>query len=608
MAVTKVLGISAFYHDSAATILVDGEIIAAAQEERFSRKKNDSDFPNKAIAYVLHESGLDFSDLDAIIFYDKPLLKFERILETHHAFVPKGIKSFVTSIPIWIKEKLFMKKFIRKQLKQFGNTIPPLLFSEHHLSHAASAYYPSPFKEAAILTIDGVGEWSTTTISFGDKNGIRVLKELHFPHSIGLLYSAFTYYLGFKVNGGEYKLMGLASYGHQQSLRTKTICDNILTKMVDVREDGSILLNMDYFSFATKLTMTNDQKWEKLLGISRRKPEAEITQEHMDLALAAQLITESIILDLVRTTKKITNCDCLTMAGGVALNCVANSKIVESGIFDKVWIQPAPGDAGGALGAAYVAHHIYFGNKKPMVRSFDLMKHSHLGPEYSNKEIKRILTGFNASYRYFNEFGELSALVSEELAQGKIVGWFQGRMEFGPRALGNRSILADPRNPKTQNLLNKKIKYRESFRPFAPSVLLEDVSKHFSTNKESPYMLFVGKLKKELQKTEPEEYQNYNIKDRLNHIRSSIPAVTHVDYSARIQTVSKHTNPLFWQLIHDFKKITGLGMLVNTSFNVRGEPIVCSPKDAYHGFMNTEMDYLVMGNYLLERTKQKNST
>ena len=604
MARIKILGISAFYHDSAAVLLIDGEIIAAAHEERFSRIKHDSGFPLHAIKYVLEESGIEFNDLTAIAFYDKPLLKFERLLETYHAFAPVGLKSFIAAIPVWLKEKLFMKRLLHKQLEQFGDAKIPLLFPEHHLSHAASAYFPSPFEEAAILTVDGVGEWATTTICEGKANSIKIHEELHFPHSVGLLYSAFTYYLGFRVNSGEYKLMGLAPYGNTNSAQTKEYREKILTEMVDVREDGSILLNMDYFDFATRLTMTNDRKWKSLLGLSRRAAESEILQEHMNLALAIQQITEIIVVALARTAKEITGCKNLVMAGGVALNCVANSKIKDAEIFENVWIQPAAGDAGGALGAAYAAHHIFFGKEKVKSSSFDDMKYAYLGPQYSDPEIGRILNRYEAPFEYFTDSHQLTENVSRKLAEGKIVGWFQGRMEFGPRALGNRSILADPRNPEIQKNLNLKIKFREGFRPFAPSVLLEDLEEYFSSGIPSPYMLFISQLRKKHRKPEPENYPEFSLYDRLYHVRSDVPAITHVDYSARIQTVSTESNPLYWQLINDFKKITGCGMIVNTSFNVRGEPIVCTPRDAYLDFMQTGMDYLVIGNYMLDRAKQ----
>ncbi len=597
----RILGISAFYHDSAAALIVDGEIIAAAQEERFTRKKQDSSFPVCAINYVLEEAGIGYKDITAIAFYDKPLLKFERLLDTYHAFVPRGLMNFVSSIPVWIKEKLFIKRFLRKQCRQFGAEKIPILFPEHHLSHAASAYYPSPFEEAAILTIDGVGEWATTTICEGRSNQIKICRELRFPHSTGLLYAAFTYYLGFKINSGEFKVMGLAPYGNPGSPQTVEFKRKILAEMVDLREDGSILLNMSYFDFATRLKMTNDKQWESLFGLSRRMPESEILPIHMNLALAIQEVLESIVIALAGTAQKITKSKNLVMAGGVALNCVANSKIVDTGLFDNVWIQPAAGDAGGALGAAYAVFHIWFKQEKKRIPLPDSMKDSYLGPQYSDKDILHVIRKYKTSYSNFEDFEELTSVVSQLIAEGKVIGWFQDRMEFGPRALGNRSILGDPRNTEMQRIINLKIKRREGFRPFAPSVLAEDVSSYFKTELPSPYMLFVGSLKEELRKQEPRNYYDLNLSDRLNHIRSDFPAVTHVDYSSRIQTVSKDSNPKFWQLINDFKKITGCSMLVNTSFNVRGEPIVCTPLDAYLGFMKTELDYLVMGNYLLDK-------
>jgi carbamoyltransferase len=602
---TGILGISAFYHDSAAAILIDGEIIAACQEERFSRIKHDSGFPVNAIKYVLEETSMDYDELTAVTFYEKPLLKFERLLETYHVFAPKGLVSFVSAIPLWIKEKLFMKKLLQEQLQKFGTAKIPLLFPEHHLSHAASAFYPSPFEEAAILTIDGVGEWATITICYGSPVGIRVLKELHFPHSLGLLYSAFTYYLGFKVNSGEYKLMGLAPYGNPISSQTKSFKEKILTELVDIREDGSILLNMNYFDFATRLTMTNNRKWETLFGIPRRKPESAISQEHMDLALAIQDVTESIVIALARTAQKITHSKNLVMAGGVALNCVANSKILNADIFDHIWIQPAAGDAGGAVGAAFAAFHIRYKQERKAPLLSDAMNHSYLGPQYSDKDILQAINKYEAQYDYYKKFDDLTLVVSQKIAERNVIGWFQDRMEFGPRALGNRSILGDPRNPEIQKVLNLKIKFREGFRPFATSILIEDLSNYYATNVSSPYMLFIGSLKEELRNPEPENYVDFNLYDRLYHVRSVIPAVTHVDYSARIQTVSKEANPKFWQLITDFKKITGCGILVNTSFNVRGEPIVCTPQDAYIDFMRTDMDYLVLGNYFFDKKKQK---
>ncbi len=602
---TVILGISAFYHDSAAALIIDGEIIAAAQEERFTRIKQDARFPVHAIQYVLQEAGMDYNDLSAVAFYDKPLLKFERLLETYHAFAPRGVQNFITAIPVWIKEKLFEKKLLHNRLSQFGKAKIPLLFPEHHLSHAASAYYPSPFEAAAILTIDGVGEWATTTIGYGEANRIKILKELKFPHSAGLLYAAFTYYTGFKVNSGEHKLMGLAPYGLKGSDRVRSFKEKIRSTLVDIREDGSFLLNMRYFNFATGLTMTNDKKWESLFGLPRREPESPITQAHMDLALAIQEVMEQMVIALAVTAQRITHCKNLVMAGGSALNCVANSKIAAAGIFDHIWIQPAAGDAGGALGAAYAAFHIGYRQERNIPIAFDAMKGACLGPQFTGRDILRAVHKYAAGYKYFENFEELTSTVSEKIAEGNVIGWFQGRMEFGPRALGNRSILGDPRNPGMQKILNLKIKFREEFRPFAPSVLEEEAARYFKTGAPSPYMLFVVSLREELRKQEPENYGDGDIYRRLYHIRSDIPAVTHVDYSARIQTVDKETNYKFWQLLSDFKKLTGLGMLINTSFNVRGEPIVCTPEEAYRCFMQTEMDYLVMENYLFDKKEQK---
>ncbi|WP_259067175.1 carbamoyltransferase [Mucilaginibacter sp. X4EP1] len=599
---TAILGISAYYHDSAAALIINGAIVAAAQEERFSRIKNDAGFPDQAIAYVLQEGGIDFDELTSIVFYDKPLLKFERLLETYHAFAPFGLLSFAKAIPIWIKEKLFIKRSIKKKCNALGKKDIPILFAEHHLSHAASAYYPSPFNEAAILTIDGVGEWATTTICRGTENKIEILKELRFPHSIGLLYASFTYYLGFTINSGEYKVMGLAPYGNPNSIQVSGFKQKILAELVDIREDGSILLNMDYFSFATGLKMTNNKKWELLFGFKRRAPESEIEQQHINLALAIQQVTELIVIKLAKTARDITGCKNLVMAGGVALNCVANSKIEAEGIFDNMWIQPAGGDAGGALGAAYAA--LFTGSKDKRETLFnDRMKGAYLGPEYTDKDVLRLINNQNIPYVFFDDFADLTLVVSQKIADGKVVGWFQGRMEFGPRALGNRSILGDPRNPEMQNIINTKIKSRESFRPFAPAVLEEDISRYFTPGKSSPYMLFTAMLKDSLRKEEPGNYADLKLYDRLNFIRADIPAVIHVDYSARIQTVNKKSNPKFWQLINDFKNLTGCVMLINTSFNVRDEPIVCTPGDAYKDFITTEMDYLVLGNFLLTKTE-----
>lgn len=600
-----ILGISAYYHDSAAAILIDGEIIAAAQEERFSRKKHDSSFPTNAVKYVLSEAGIQLSDLSAVAFYDKPYIKFERLLETYHAFTPRGLKSFLTSIPVWIKEKLFMKKMLREELAKIGDGNVPLLFPEHHLSHAASAFFPSLFQEAAILTIDGVGEWATSTIGYGNGNKITILKELHFPHSVGLLYSTFTYYTGFKVNSGEYKLMGLAPYGDPKSKQTIEFKNKILNELVDVREDGSILLNMDYFSFATGLTMSNNKKWKELFGISPRKPETEITQTYMNLALAIQEITEEIVLKMCRTVKRLTNSKNLVLAGGVALNSVANGKILQSKLFEDIWIQPAAGDAGGAVGAAYAAWFIWKGNSRVINKEPDAMKGSFLGPEFNSKDIFSISKKYNARYKYYEDYKFLIKDVARLLAEGKVVGWVQGRMEFGPRALGNRSILGDARLPEMQKRMNLKIKYREGFRPFAPTVLEEDIQEYFELDRPSPYMLLVVPVKEDHRKPLPVGFKDQKLHERLYYLRSDIPAVTHVDYSARVQSVNRNSNPRFWELINEFKKQTGFGVIVNTSFNVRGEPIVCTPDDAYRCFMRTDMDCLVMGDYLFDKKDQK---
>ena len=600
-----ILGISAYYHDSAAAILIDGEIIAAAHEERFTRKKHDFSFPVNAAKYVLEEAGVEYGDLMAVVFYDKPYLKFERLLETYHAFAPKGLTSFLSAIPVWIKEKLFMKKMLNEELVKLGKGKIPILFPEHHLSHAASAFFPSPFEEAAILTIDGVGEWATTTIGYGKGNKIEMLRELHFPHSVGLLYSAFTYYTGFRVNSGEYKLMGLAPYGNSESSQTKEYKEKILNELIDIRDDGSILLNMKYFNYATGLRMTNDKKWEKLFGIPPRKGESEITQEYMNMALAIQQVTESIVLKLAKTAKELTNSKYLTMAGGVALNSVANGKLLSSGLFDNIWIQPAAGDAGGALGAAYVAWYIWEGKKRIVNNKPDAMKGAYLGPEFSDKQILNLTRKYKTKYKYYDSFDELIKIVAEKISEGNVVGWFQGRMEYGPRALGNRSILGDARNPEMQKRMNLKIKYREGFRPFAPTVLEEDISKYFVLNNTSPYMLLVIPVKEDRRNPVPEGYNDMELYKRLYHLRSDVPAITHIDYSARIQSVNKNTNPRYWKLINEFKNQTGYGVIVNTSFNVRGEPIVCTPDDAYRCFMRTEMDYLVLGDYLFNKKEQE---
>jgi carbamoyltransferase len=599
-----ILGLSAFYHDSAAALLLDGKIVAAAQEERFTRKKHDASFPAHALAYVLEELGLQVSDLSVVAFYDKPYLKFERLLETYHGFAPRGLRSFLAAMPVWIKEKLLMRKLLRDELAKLGPGKPKLLFPEHHLSHAASAFYPSPFNEAAILTVDGVGEWSTSTLGFGQGNNITILRELHFPHSLGLLYSAFTYYCGFKVNSGEYKLMGLAPYGNPDSERTKKWRQLILDELVDLREDGSILLNMDYFNYATGLTMCRDHRWEALFGVPPRPKETFITQEYMDLALAIQEVTEEIVLRLARTAKQLTGSDYLVMAGGVALNCVANGKILRQGLFKDIWIQPAAGDAGGALGAALATWHIWQQQDRRLNPGNDLMQGAYLGPEFGPAEIERLGRRHRAPYRHYPDFTELAREVAALLAQGQVVGWFQGRLEWGPRALGNRSILGDARHPEMQKRLNLKIKYREGFRPFAPSVLYEDLEKYFDLDRPSPYMLLVAPVQEARRQPLPDGYENLLLLDRLYHLRSDIPAITHVDYSARIQSVHKETNPRYWQLLQAFKEQTGYGVIVNTSFNVRGEPIVCTPEDAYQCFMRTEMDYLVLGDFLFDKKEQ----
>jgi carbamoyltransferase len=599
-----ILGISAYYHDSAAAVLVDGDVVAAAQEERFTRKKHDSSFPVNACRYVLTEAGVDYRNLAAISFYDKPFLKFERLLETYHAFCPKGLTSFQSAIPVWIKEKLFMKKLLRDNLAELGNGNVPIYYPEHHLSHAASAFYPSPFEEAAILTVDGVGEWATTTIGHGKGNKITLLKELHFPHSVGLLYSAFTYYTGFMVNSGEYKLMGLAPYGNSDSAQVAEFRKKITSRLVDIRKDGSILLNMDYFSYATGLRMVDEKKWEQLFGVPRRQEESEISQVYMDMALAIQGVTEDIVVRLARTAAELTGSKYLVMAGGVALNCVANGKVLRSGIFEDIWIQPAAGDAGGALGAAYAVWHIREGQARALNGSVDSMKGAYLGPEFSDQEVKRTIDRYAAKARHYCDYGELAKTVAAKLANGKVVGWFQGRMEYGPRALGNRSILGDPRNPEMQKKMNLKIKYREGFRPFAPSVLEEDIQEHFDIDRPSPYMLLVAPVQQSKRIPFPSGYSNKGLYEKLYFLRSDLPSITHIDYSARIQSVRGDVNPRYWQLIQEFKKLTGYGVIVNTSFNVRGEPLVCTPEEAFRCFMRTEMDFLVMGKYVLDKKDQ----
>jgi len=596
--VTSVLGISAFYHDSAAAIIVEGKIIAAAQEERFTRKKHDASYPKHAINYVLKEAGLKLSEVDHVVFYEKPFLKFERLLETYIGFSPSGFKSFSTSMPLWLSEKLFQKKMLYDALKEQDNNfndIKKINFSEHHLSHAASAFFSSPYDEAIILTLDGVGEWATTTVSLGKNNKISILKEIHFPHSLGLLYSAFTYFLGFKVNSGEYKVMGLAPYGEPN------FKDIILEKLIDVKEDGSFRLSMDYFNYATGLTMTNS-KFAKLFNMNRREPENNLSQIHMDMAASIQAATEEIVLKITRFLSKEYKLENLCMAGGVALNCVANGKILKEGLFKNIWIQPASGDAGGALGAAQAFYYQELDNKRQILKT-DSMNGSYLGPQFTDDQVENELKSCGANYKKLTQ-DQIINDTAKALSEEKAVGWFQGRMEFGPRSLGNRSIIADPRSVNMQKNLNIKVKYRESFRPFAPAVLFEKVSEWFEINSESPYMLLVADVKKSKQLEMTNEQKNLFGIDKLNVKRSSIPSVTHVDYSARIQTVHKETNPTFYKLIEEFERITKYPILVNTSFNVRGEPIVCTATDAFNCFMGTDLDVLVCNNFILYKNDQ----
>ncbi len=596
---TYILGISAFYHDSAAALIKDGNIISAAQEERFTRKKHDPGFPSNAIEFVLNFSNIKLSEVDHIVFYEKPFLKFERLLETYVAFAPKGFQSFSRAMPLWLREKLFQKKFIFDYLRNIDNEFKDdtkLLFSEHHLSHAASAFYPSPFEEAIILTADGVGEWATTTVAIGKKNDLQIKKELHFPHSLGLLYSAFTYYTGFKVNSGEYKLMGLAPYGKPLYV------DKILENLIDLKDDGTFMLDQKYFNYSTGLTMTN-KNFDDLFGEKPRKPETEnITQFHMDIASSIQNVTEKIMLLLAKSLRKEYGIPNLCLAGGVALNCVANGKILKEKIFENIWVQPAAGDAGGSLGAALGYWHIDLNNERTEMKKDDMCG-SYLGNEFKENEIIEKFNEMGAVYEKLDQ-NEVIEKTVNDLVEGKAVGWFQGRMEFGPRALGNRSILGDPRSDTMQKNLNIKVKYRESFRPFAPSILREDLNEWFEMNTDSPYMLLVSDVKKEKTlELNADQKKLFGI-DLLNIKKSEIPAVTHVDYSARIQTVSKETNPLYYKLISKFKEKTNCPVLVNTSFNIRGEPIVHTPEDAFKCFMGTELDVLVVGNCYLAKNKQ----
>lgn len=603
-----ILGISAFYHDAAAVLIKNDEIIAAAQEERFTRRKHDESFPANAIKFCLDFANISLDELKAVVFYEKPFIKFERIIESYYIFAPDGLKSFLLSIPVWVKEKLLLKKIIKDELSKIGPVNKKnltLLFSNHHLSHAASAFYPSPFKKSAILTVDGVGEWSTASIAMGDGNKIKTLKELKFPHSLGLLYSAFTYFLGFKVNSGEYKLMGLAPYGDPGSDNLINYKNLIKEYLVHIKDDGSIWLNQNYFNYAVGLKMVIGQKWQRLFGFPRREEESEIEQKHCDLALAIQQITEEIILKMAETAKQLTNSENLCMAGGVALNCVANTKIVDKKVFKNIWIQPAAGDAGGALGAALSVYYIYFENRR-IPKTTDTMKGSYLGPMYENRDIENMLNKFKAHYVHFDNFNDIYDRIAGQISKGKVIGWFQGRMEWGPRALGNRSIIADARNKQMQKKLNLQIKYREGFRPFAPAVLSEDAKDYFNIISDSPYMLLISDVAEKRKIKLPKNYHKLPLKDKLYFTRSDIPAVTHLDYSARLQTVHKDTNGRFWNLLNKFKEKTGYGLLINTSFNRRGEPIVCTPEDAYNCFMRTDMDFLVIENFIIDKKEQTN--
>lgn len=602
-----ILGISCLFHDAAAALLVDGQLVAAAQEERFTRVKHTAAFPVESIRYCLAAAGIDLGDLEAVVFYDKPLLKFERLLETYYAFAPRGFASFARAMPVWLDQKLFSTRHIHAHLRQIGSYDPkrlPLLYSQHHLSHAASAFYPSPFERAAILTIDGVGEWSTTTMALGEGREIRPIKELRFPHSVGLLYSAFTYYLGFKVNSGEYKLMGLAPYGDPDAAETAAFGDRIRTHLVRIKPDGSIWMDQAYFNYATGLRMTHDRRWAQLFGLPRRQPSDALTQQHCNLALAIQQVTEEIVLNLCAEARRVTQADALCLAGGVALNCVANGKLLRSRLFDQLYIQPAAGDAGGALGAAWAAWHLWRGAARPQPTGLDPMQGTYLGPAYSDAEVQRMMRRMGAVGTYAPDFGRLCQEVAAHLAAGQVVGWFQGRMEFGPRALGNRSILGDPRNPDMQRRLNLKIKYREGFRPFAPSVLASAAARYFDLTTDSPYMLLVAPVRESLRRPLPPDYHRRPLRDKLYWPRSVVQAITHIDFSARVQTVHPETNPRYAQLIEAFEALTGCPMLVNTSFNVRGEPIVCTPEDAYRCFMATDMDYLVIGHHLFAKAEQ----
>ena len=588
----NILGISAYYHDAAACLVRDGEIVAAAQEERFTRKKHDPDFPGNAVRYCLREGGIGPQDLDFVGFYDKPLLKFERLLESYLGVAPQGLRSFMMAMPVWVKEKLFTRELIRREMGEYSGKV---LFAEHHESHAASAFYPSPFEEAAVLTMDGVGEWATTSYGIGRGNQVELLAEIHYPHSLGMLYSAFTYFTGFKVNSGEYKVMGLAPYGEPKYV------EMILEKLLHLKEDGSFKMNMDYFNYLQGLTMTNGA-FSRLFGGQPRKPESPLTQREMDLACSVQKVTEEVMLRMARHVHKETGMENLCLAGGVALNCVGNGRLLREGPFKRIWIQPAAGDAGGAVGVALLIHHKILGHPRS-TQPGDSMKGAYLGPAFSDAEIHRYLESAGAVYEELS-YQDLIARTGCLLAQEKIVGWLNGRMEFGPRALGARSILGDPRSPRTQAVMNLKIKFRESFRPFAPSVLREHVGEYFEMNEDSPYMLLVAPVKKERQLSMTEEQKKLFGIEKLNIPRSDIPAVTHLDYSARVQTVDGRHNPSYYDLLKEFHRLTGYPVLVNTSFNVRGEPIVCTPEDAYRCFRRTEMDHLVLGSFFLNKAAQ----
>ena len=589
----NILGISAFYHDSAACLVRDGVLVAAAQEERFTRKKHDLRYPGHAIDYVLNEAGITAADLDYVTFYEKPLIKFERILETYLQFAPAGITSFVKAVPLWVKQKLWMKDYLARELDYGGD----ILFLDHHESHAASAFFPSPFSEAAFITVDGVGEWTTSSYGVGRGNQVEIMKEIRFPHSLGLLYSAFTYYTGFRVNSGEYKVMGLAPYGEPKYV------DMILSELMDLKEDGSFKMNMDYFDYCAGLTMTS-RKFDKLFGGPPRRPETELRQRDMDLARSVQDVTEEVMMRMARHVRDETGMKYLCLAGGCALNCVANGKILRSGIFDDIWIQPAAGDAGGALGAALFTWYEYLGNEREADDKRDSQRASYLGPGFSAEDIQEYLDVNKIPYKRLPT-DEVPTTIAELLDSEKVVGWFNGRMEFGPRALGSRSIVGDARSPKMQRIMNLKIKYRESFRPFAPTVLVDHADEYFGIDRPSPYMLLVAPVREDIRREMTNEEKSWFGLKKLNVVRSTIPAVTHVDYSARLQTVSREDNPAYYGMIDAFRERTGCPVIINTSFNVRGEPIVCSPEDAYLCFMRTEMDYLILGDFLLDKTEQK---